>query len=141
MPSRQTKPSLTRKCLKNKFQKKYSSLHGQYTGYTSKTVIRRPPRKITFGERRSQFLKNPGHFWNTTNQCHTAIFKLLVEQGKISSDDLDQDFDERTLLDPFETTTYRPDLRSVGDDLLEELHYASDSDSEDESDVETFDVD
>jgi hypothetical protein len=351
MPSRQKKPTLTQKRLKTKFQKKYSTLHGQYTGYTSKNVIRRPPRKITLRERRAQFLthmatvlkgyydslpkrseveiqialidgglfiissnkdataeyfydslvdkgvkrirlmmtlyadellkatrkstasdrirkqrhlmkfkselsgsrrslmdrrlrnevaalymtgrnacihldalnasksdivqfctgaltgkkialvtssgknwhaeqkilymlvraqnlsnlsitfsgtfrpcrgcfetlslvkkyymrnlrfnEHPGHFWNTTNQCHTAIFKLLVEQGKISSEELDEDFDERTLLDPFETTTYRPDLRSIGDDLLEELHYASDSDSEyeDESDVEIIEID
>ena len=204
MPKQQKKPTLTQKRLKAKFQKKYSKLHGQYTGDTSGTVIHRGPRRITFNERRSQFLTHMatvlkgyydslpkrseveiqsalidgglfiissnkdataesfydslvdkgvkrirlmmtlyGHFWNTTNQCHTAIFKLLVEQGKMSSEDLDEDFDERTLLDPFETTTYRPELRSIGDDLLEELHYGSDSDSdyEDESDVEIIEID
>lgn len=90
-----------------------------------------------------RFNQNPGHFWNTTNQCHTAIFKLLVAQGKMSSDDLEEDFDDRTLLDPVGSTTYRPDLRSIGDDLLEELHYASDSDSDydEESDVEIIDID
>lgn len=87
------------------------------------------------------FGSNPGHFWHTTDRCHMAIIQLLRKAGKISEKQLKADFNKFGVLNGLTTTSYRPTLRTnFTDGTVEDLHYASDSDSEDSgSEDEDFD--
>ena len=78
------------------------------------------------------FGSNPGHFWHTTDRCHIAILKLLRDHGKITEEQLRTDFDQFGVLKGLTTTSYRPTLRTnFLDGTIDDLHYASESDSDD----------
>jgi hypothetical protein len=79
-----------------------------------------------------QFGVRPGHFWQTTTKEHLEIIRLLKEAGLISPKQLDEDFDENTRLKGLTDTSHRPMLRLREEMEVEALHYATDSDSEDE---------
>lgn len=82
-----------------------------------------------------QFGSRPGHFWQTTTCAHVKMRDLLVSYGKISPSQQQTDFDENGLLIGLTNVTYRPSLRVIRDEEEvneEDLHYASESDSDDE---------
>jgi hypothetical protein len=80
-----------------------------------------------------KFGVRPGHYWCTTEKAHVAIVKRLLEANKITQRQLEEEFDEKGLVIGLTNTTYRPSLRMREDEQA--LHYASESDSDDESDV------
>jgi hypothetical protein len=81
-----------------------------------------------------QFGSRPGHYWRTTNKAHVEILKSLLDGGYISPQQSQTDFDGNGLLIGLTDTSHRPSLRMRNDaDDVEALHWASDSDSDDES--------
>src|SRR5690606_25144321 len=83
-----------------------------------------------------QFGVRPGHFWQTTTKEHLTIITLLRDAGLISAKQLEEDFDEHRRLKGLTDTSYRPMLRLRDKSEKESLHYATDSESEDEGDMD-----
>lgn len=80
---------------------------------------------LVFGDR-------PGHYWQTTEPCHIKLLKLLRDQGKITKEQFDSDFNDQLALPNLTTTTYRPALFTGPDkQTVNALHFESDSDSDD----------
>jgi hypothetical protein len=79
-----------------------------------------------------QFGVRPGHFWRTTTREHLAIINLRVSGGLLTQAQIETDFDENGLLLGLTDTTHRPNLRTRSKKEVQDLHYATDSESEDE---------
>ena len=79
------------------------------------------------------FGSRPGHFWQSTTCSHLMIRDLLDKAGRITPHQKANDFDKDGLLKGLTDTSYRPNLRTSDDDeYFEGLHYATDSDSDDD---------
>jgi hypothetical protein len=80
-----------------------------------------------------QFGVRPGHYWDTTTRTHVEIVNLLRARNLISDSQWQSEFDNNGLLIGLTNTSHRPVLRVRGGGDQEDLHYASESDSEDDS--------
>ncbi|MEO1468017.1 MAG: hypothetical protein AAFV86_03090 [Pseudomonadota bacterium] len=79
------------------------------------------------------FCQRPGHYWRSTSRGHSMIFDILWKNGRIPASDLPTKFGTGKLLKGLTTDTYRPLQRNKrGGKEAAALHYASDSDSEDD---------
>lgn len=96
--------------------------------YESLSVV----RKYAFPN--LQFGVRPGHFWRTTTQQHLQIVDILRNGGFISPSQIANDFDVHGRLVGLTDTTHRPVIRTRRHTDEDALHYATDSDSEADSD-------
>jgi hypothetical protein len=80
-----------------------------------------------------QFGVRPGHYWDTTTRAHVEIVKVLRARGLISDTQWQSDFDQNGLLIGLTNTSHRPVLRVRAGGNQDDLHYASESDSDDDS--------
>lgn len=94
--------------------------------FESLSVVRR------YGFQNLQFGVRPGHHWKTTTDAHAEILKTLIAGGFVSPAQRRDDFDANGLLIGLSKTSHRPKLRLRSRAEVDELHYATDSDSDEE---------
>lgn len=96
--------------------------------YESLTVVQK------YGYPNLQFGARPGHAWTTTSKAHVQMLELLQHAGLLTPSQIESDFDEDGLLIGLTNTSYRPVLRTWDDDETDDLHYGTESESEEEWD-------